>query len=60
MSSIARDARVKATEYEKRAAVARDPKIRLYYIQLARDWREMARQRDQLEADLRYLARKES
>ncbi len=61
MSSIARDdARLKATEYEKRAAAACAPEIRLYYIQLARDWREMARQREQLGADLRDLARKES
>jgi hypothetical protein len=60
MSSIARDARLKAAEYEKRAAAACDPEIRRYYIQLARDWLEMARQGDQLEADLRDLARKEN
>jgi hypothetical protein len=60
MSSIAQDARLKAAEYEKRAAVARDPDTRQYYIQLARDWSQMARQGDQLEADLRDLARKEN
>jgi hypothetical protein len=60
MSSIARDARVKAAECEKLAATSCDPEIRQHYIQLARDWREMARQRAQLEADLRDLARKEN
>jgi hypothetical protein len=55
-----RDVRLKAAEYEKRAATARDPETRRYYIQLARDWREMARQSEQLEADLRDLARKEN
>jgi hypothetical protein len=60
MPVIARDARLKAAEYEKRAAVASDPEIRQYYIQLARDWLEMARQGDQLEADLKNLARKEN
>jgi hypothetical protein len=39
----ARDARLKAAEYEKRAATAHDPETKRYYIQLARDWREMAR-----------------
>ena len=58
MSSIARDARLKAAEYEKRAAAARDPEIKRYYIQLAKDWWDMARQGDQLEADLRDLAQK--
>jgi hypothetical protein len=58
MSPTVRDARLKAAEYEKLAVVARDPETRKYYIQLARDWREMARQRGQLEADLRDLARK--
>jgi len=52
MSSIARDARVKAAECEKHAASARDPETRRHYIQLARDWREMAQQREQLEAEL--------
>jgi hypothetical protein len=70
----ARDARLKAAEYEKRAATAHNPETRRYYIQLARDWREMARQSEQLardwremarqseqlEADLRDLARKEN
>src|SRR5262249_12396355 len=56
MSSIARDARLKVAEYEKRATTARDPETRQYYIQLARDWREMARQCEKLEADLRDLA----
>jgi len=56
----ARDARLKAAEYEKRAATAHDPETRRYYIQLARDWRDMARQGEQLEADLRDLARKEN
>jgi hypothetical protein len=56
-SSIARDARLKVAEYEKRATTARDPETRQYYIQLARDWREMARQCEKLEADLRDLAR---
>ena len=60
MSSTVRDARLKAAEYEKLAADARDPETRSYYVQLARDWREMARQREQLEADLRDLARKEN
>jgi hypothetical protein len=61
MSSIsAQDARLKAAEYEKRAATALDPETRRYYIQLARDWREMAQQGEQLEADLRDLARKEN
>ena len=60
MSSVARDARLKAVECEKRAAVARDPETRRYYIQLARDWWEMARQNQRLEADLRDLARKEN
>jgi hypothetical protein len=60
MSSTVRDARLKAAEYEKRAATACDPEIRRYYIQLARDWLDMARQGDQLEADLRDLARKEN
>ena len=60
MSSIGRDARLKSAEYDRRAATARDPEIRQYYIQLARDWQEMARQGDQLEADLRDLARKEN
>ena len=60
MSSFPRDARLKAAEYEKRAAAARDPEIRQFYIQLARDWREMARQGEQLDADLRDLARKEN
>ena len=52
MSSTVRDARLK-TEYEKLAAVASDPETRQYYILLAREWWEMARQRDQLEADLK-------
>jgi hypothetical protein len=74
MWSTVRDARLKAVEYEKLAAGAGDPETRKYYIQLARDWREMARQREQLardwremarqreqlEADLRDLARKEN
>jgi len=60
MSSIAQDARLKVAEYEKRAAATHDPEIRQYYIQLARDWREMARQSEQLETDLRDLARKEN
>ena len=60
MSSTVRDARLKTAEYEKLAAAASDPEVRRYYIQLARDWREMARQREQLEADLRDLARKEN
>ena len=55
-----RDVRLKAAEYEKRAATAHDPETRRYYIQLARDWRDMARQGEQLEADLRDLARKEN
>jgi hypothetical protein len=60
MSSTVRDARLKTAEYEKLAAAASDPEVRRYYIQLARDWREMVRQREQLEADLRDLARKEN
>jgi hypothetical protein len=52
--------RLKIAEYEKRAATASDPEARQYYIQLAREWWEMARQREQLEADLRDLARKEN
>jgi len=60
MSSTVRDARLKAIEYEKLAAAAGDREVRLYYIQLAKDWRDMARQREQLEADLRDLARKEN
>ena len=60
MSSTVRDTRLKTAEYEKLAAAASDPEVRRYYIQLARDWREMARQREQLEADLRDLARKEN
>jgi hypothetical protein len=59
-SIIAQDARLKAAEYEKRAATARDPETRRYYIQLARDWLEMAQQGEQWEADLRDLARKEN
>jgi hypothetical protein len=59
MLSIARDARLKAAECERHAATARDPETRQLYIQLAKDWREMARQGDQLEADLKDLARKE-
>jgi hypothetical protein len=58
MSPTVRDARLKTAEYEKLAAAARDPEVRQYYIQLAKDWQEMARQREQLEADLRDLARK--
>ena len=58
MSSIARDARLKVAEYEKRAATAHDPETRRHYIQLARDWQDLARQSEQLEADLRVLARK--
>jgi len=60
MSSIARDARLKAAECEKHASTARDPDTRRFYIQLARDWREMARHSEQIEADLRDLARKEN
>jgi hypothetical protein len=60
MSSTVRDARLKTAEYEKLAAAASDREVRQYYIQLARDWRKMARQREQLEADLRDLARKEN
>jgi len=60
MSPTVRDARLKIAEYEKLAAAASDPEVRRYYIQLARDWREMARQREQLEADRRDLGRKES
>ena len=55
MLPIARDARLKAAECEKQAAAARDPEIRLYYTQLARDCWDIARQADQLEADLRRL-----
>jgi hypothetical protein len=58
MSLAVRDARLKTAEYEKLAAAASNPEVRQYYIQLAREWREMARQREQLEADLRDLARK--
>ena len=58
MSSIARDARLKAAECEKQAAAARDPEIRLHYTQLARDCWDMAQQADQLEADLRLLRSK--
>jgi hypothetical protein len=50
MSSIARYARVKAAECERYAATARDPESRQQYIQLARDWWEMARQGDRLRA----------
>ena len=50
MSSIARYARVKAAECERYAATARDPEIRQQYIQLARDWWEVARQGDRLRA----------
>jgi len=60
MSPTVRDARLKSAEYEKLAATASGPEARRYYIQLARDRREMARQREQLEADLRDLARKEN
>jgi hypothetical protein len=60
MSSIARDARLKVAEYEKHAATAHDPETRRHYIQLARDWQDLARQSEQLEADLRVLARKEN
>jgi hypothetical protein len=60
MSSIAQDTRLKVAEYQKRAAAGRDPETRQYYIQLAREWREMARLKEQLEADLRDLARKEN
>jgi hypothetical protein len=59
MSLTVRDARLKTAEYEKLAATARKPEVRQYYIRLAREWREMARQREQLEA-LRDLARKEN
>ena len=55
-----RDARLKIAECEKRAAAAHGPEVRQYYIQSARDWREMAQQSEQLEADLRDLARKEN
>ena len=51
MSSIARYARVKAAECERYAATARDPETRQQYIQLARDWWEMARQGDRLRAE---------
>jgi hypothetical protein len=47
MSSIAQDTRLKVAEYEKRAATAGDPETRRYYTQLAREWREMARQSEQ-------------
>ena len=60
MSSTVRDTRLKTAEYEKLAAAASDPEVRRYYVQLARDWLEMARQGDQLEADLKNLARKEN
>jgi hypothetical protein len=60
MSSTVRDARLKAAECERHAATARDPETRRHYIQFAKDWWEMARQGDQLEADLRDLARKEN
>jgi len=50
MSSIARYARVKAAECERYAATARDPETRQQYIQLARDWWEVARQGDRLRA----------
>jgi hypothetical protein len=60
LSSIARDARVKAAECERHAATTRDPEIKRYYIGLAKQWWEMARQGEQLEADLRDLARKEN
>jgi len=59
MSSIARDARLKAVEYEKRAATTRDLDTRRLYIQLARDWHEVARQGKQLEADFRDLSQKD-
>ena len=39
-------------------ATARDPETRQLYIRLAKDWWEIARQGDQLEADLKNLARK--
>jgi hypothetical protein len=60
LSSIARDARVKAAECERHAATARDPETRRYYVQLAKQWWEMARQSERLEADLMDLARKEN
>jgi len=58
MSSFAQDARLKAAERERHAATARNPETRQLFIQLARDWREIARQGEQLAADLRDLARK--
>ena len=60
MLSIARHARVKAAECERYAATARDQEIRQRYIELARGWRDMARQAEQLEGDLRDLERKEN
>jgi hypothetical protein len=57
MPSIARDAGVKAIECEKLAA---PPQIRQHYIELARDWWEMAGQGDQLEADIRDFAQKKN
>ena len=60
MSSIARDACMKAAECEKCAATSRDPVIRQYWIELAKDWWDIARLREQLDADFTDLARKEN
>jgi hypothetical protein len=59
MSPTVRYARLKTAEYEKLAAAASDPEVRRYYIQLASDWWEMARQHKRLES-LRDLARKKN
>jgi len=51
---------MKAAECEKCAATSRDPVIRQYWIELAKDWWDIARLREQLDADFTDLARKEN
>ena len=60
MWSVAQDARLKAAECEKRAATAPDAETRRLYVGLAKQWRVMVRQGEQLEANLRELAREEN
>ena len=56
MPPSAQECRAKAAECEIRAAKTKDRELKEYYAHMAKDWLDLARQIETLEAELAELA----
>jgi hypothetical protein len=60
MPPSAQECRAKAAECEIRAVKTKDQELKEYYIRMSKDWRDLARQTESLEAEFAAFAAKNS